>query len=85
LGGRPRKGVLRVYPEGVAAKADRFQSRLESARQGDQRRLEDVARALGAYGECCRDPAGLAAAVDRCLKAVDDGQAAVLNVRVTPL
>jgi acetolactate synthase-1/2/3 large subunit len=80
-----KQSVLRVYPDGAAAKTDLFQSRLESARQGDQRRLEDVARAFGAYGECCRDPADLAAAIDRCLKAVDDGQAAVLNVRVTPL
>lgn len=80
-----KESVLRVYPDGTAAKTDRFQSRLESTRQGDQRRLEDVARAFGAYGECCRDPADLPAAIDRCLKAVDDGQAAVLNVRVTPL
>src|SRR6202165_4083798 len=80
-----KESVLRVYPDGIAAKTDRFQSRLESTRQGDQRRLEDVARAFGAYGECCRDPADLSAAIDRCLQAVDDGQAAVLNVRVTPL
>jgi len=80
-----KESVLRVYPEGSAARTDRFQSRLESTRQGDQRRLEDVARAFGAHGESCRDPADLPAAIDRCLTAVDDGQAAVLNVRVTPL
>jgi len=57
----------------------------ESGRQGDQRRLEDIGRAFGAYGECCRDPEDLSGAIDCGLQAVDEGQAAVLNVRVTPL
>src|SRR5260370_1606301 len=63
-----KESVLRVYPDGTAAKTDRFQSRLESTRQGDQRRLEEVARAFGAYGECCRDPAAPPSPIHRCLQ-----------------
>jgi len=44
-----------------------------------------VARAFGAHGERVTEPDHLAAAIDRCLAALDDGKAAVLHVHVTRL
>ncbi len=80
-----KSAVQRVYPKGVAAETDRFQSRLTSGRQGEQRDFPAVAKAFGAYGECVTGPDELAASIDRCLAALDDGQAAVLHVHITPL
>src|SRR3982074_318403 len=79
-----KSAVQRVYPKGMAAETNSFQSRLTAGRQGEQRRFSDIGRAFGAYGEHVTEPDDLAAAIDRCLKAVDDGKAAGLHVRVTP-
>jgi len=76
-----KEAVLRVYPEGGAKAAENYQSRLE----GQQRRFEQVAQAFGAHGEYVADPAELEGAISRAMTAVDGGQAAVLNVQVTPL
>ncbi len=73
-----KEAVLRVYPDGEAAQADEFQARL----QGEHRHFEQVCQAFGGYGEAVSDPAELDAAIARCLRAVDAGQAAVLNVQV---
>jgi acetolactate synthase-1/2/3 large subunit len=80
-----KSAVQRVYPKGIAAETDRFQSRLTSGRQGEQRDFSAIARAFGAHGECVTEPDDLAAAIDRCLAALDDGNAAVLHVHVTRL
>jgi acetolactate synthase I/II/III large subunit len=80
-----KSAVQRVYPEGIAAETDQFQSRLTSGRQGERRGYSDVGRAFGAYGECVTEPDDLADAIDRCLAALDDGKAAVLHVHVTRL
>ncbi len=80
-----KSAVQRVYPKGIAAETDEFQSRLRSGRQGEARDFSAVARAFGAYGECVTEPDELGVAIDRCLAAVDDGRAAVLHVHVTPL
>ncbi len=80
-----KSAVQRVYPKGIAAETDQFQSRLSSGRQGEQRDFSAVARAFGAHGECVTEPADLAAAIDRCLTALGDGSAAVLHVYVTRL
>ncbi|HXL12394.1 MAG TPA: thiamine pyrophosphate-requiring protein [Bradyrhizobium sp.] len=80
-----KSAVQRVYPKGVAAETDQFQSKLRSGRQGERRDFSQLARAFGAHGECVAEPDELAAAVDRCLAALDDGKAAVLHVHVTPL
>jgi acetolactate synthase-1/2/3 large subunit len=80
-----KSAVQRVYPKGVAAETDQFQSRLRSGRQGEQRDFSAVARAFGAHGECVSEPDDLAAAIDRCLAALNDGKAAVLHVCITPL
>jgi acetolactate synthase I/II/III large subunit len=73
-----KEAVLRVYPDGAAAKTNEFQARLQS----QDRQFEKVAEAFGAYGECVRDPTDVEAAIARCLAAVDAGQAAVLNVQI---
>ena len=44
-----------------------------------------IAEAAGAHGERLSDPADVAAAVARCLAALDAGQSALLHVRITPL
>jgi acetolactate synthase-1/2/3 large subunit len=80
-----KSAVQRVYPKGIAAETDQFQSRLKSGRQGEQRDFSAVARAFGAHGECVREPGDLATAIDRCLAALEDGKAAVLHVHVTLL
>jgi acetolactate synthase-1/2/3 large subunit len=80
-----KSATQRVYPKGIAAETDQFQSRLMSGRQGERRDFSEVAKAFGAYGECVREPDELAAAIDRCLAALDDGKAAVLHVHVTRL
>jgi acetolactate synthase I/II/III large subunit len=80
-----KSATQRVYPNGIAAETDRFQSRLTSGRQGERRDFSEVAKAFGAYGECVSEPNGLVAAIDRCLAALADGKAAVLHVHVTRL
>jgi acetolactate synthase-1/2/3 large subunit len=80
-----KSAVQRVYPKGVAAETDQFQSRLMSGRQGEQRNFSAIGRAFGAHGECVSEPDELADAIDRCLAALDDGKAAVLHVHVTRL
>ena len=80
-----KSAVQRVYPKGVAAETDQFQSRLTSGRQGEARDFSGVARAFGAHGECVTEPGDLAAAVDRCLAALNDGKASVLHVHITQL
>jgi acetolactate synthase I/II/III large subunit len=80
-----KSAVQRVYPKGTAAETDQFQSRLTSGRQGEARDFSAVGRAFGAHGECVTEPDELAAAIDRCLAALDDGKAAVLHVHVTRL
>jgi acetolactate synthase-1/2/3 large subunit len=80
-----KSAVQRVYPKGIAAETDQFQSRLTSGRQGEQRDFSAVGRAFGAHGESVSAPDELAAAIDRCFAALDDGKAAVLHVQVTRL
>ena len=76
-----KEAVLRVYPDGTAAATNDFQALLE----GKQRNFAQVAEAFGAHGESVSDPEQLDAAIQRCLAAIDQGQAAVLSVVVSPL
>ena len=73
-----KEAVLRVYPDGAAARGNEFHARL----QGRQRHFEQVAQAFGAYGECVEDPAEVPAAIARALQAVDEGRSALLNVQI---
>jgi acetolactate synthase-1/2/3 large subunit len=80
-----KSAVQRVYPKGIAAETDQFQSRLMSGRQGERRDFSAVAMAFGAHGECVTEPDQLVAAIDRAFAALDDGKAAVLHIQVTRL
>jgi acetolactate synthase-1/2/3 large subunit len=80
-----KSAVQRVYPKGVAAETNQFQSRLLSGRQGEVRDFSAVAKAFGAHGERVTEPGDLAAAIERCFATLDDGKAAVLHVHVTRL
>jgi acetolactate synthase-1/2/3 large subunit len=80
-----KSAVQRVYPKGVAAETNSFQSRLRSGRQGEQRRFSDIGEAFGAHGEFVSEPEELASAIDRCISAIDSGTAAVMHVLITPL
>jgi hypothetical protein len=51
----------------------------------EERRLEEVATAFGAHGECVREPEEVPATIERCFAALADGRSAVLRARVTPL
>jgi acetolactate synthase-1/2/3 large subunit len=76
-----KEAVLRVHPDGPAAKIDNFQARL----RGEKRHFEEVAKAFGAHGERVTRAHEVPAAIARCLKAVDEGQAALLVVSVTKI
>ena len=80
-----KSAVQRVYPKGIATETDQFQSRLTSGRQGERRDFSLLAKAFGAHGEQVTEPDELAASIDRCLAALDDGRAAVLHVQITRL
>jgi acetolactate synthase-1/2/3 large subunit len=71
-----KESVLRVHPEGEAARSDEFLSRLD----GECRSFEKVGEAFGAYGEVVERTEQLDVALARCLAAVDAGRAAVLRV-----
>jgi len=80
-----KEATLRVYPTGVASQTNQFQSRLQRSEGARTRHFDKVAQAFGAHAERVEDPAELEAAIERCIAALDRGQAALLNVAVTPL
>ena len=73
-----KEAVLRVYPDGAAARGNEFQARL----QGQQRHFEQVAQAFGAHGERVNEPGQVAGALSRALAALDAGRSALLNVQI---
>ena len=73
-----RNATELVYPHGVAARAKRFQSNLGGA----ERRFDAVAAAFGAHGESVEDPDLVPAAIVRCLDALQQGRAALLQVSI---
>ena len=75
-----KEATLRVYPDGEAAATNEYEALL-----APDMNFAKVAEAAGAYGERVEDPAGVPAAIGRCLAAVRGGRAAVLHARVTPL
>ncbi len=77
-----KEATKRVYPKGVAVEQGKFFARLDDR---GERRFEEVARAFGAHGERVTEPDQVEGAIRRCLEAVENGQAAVLTARVTPL
>ncbi|WP_135466921.1 thiamine pyrophosphate-requiring protein [Crenalkalicoccus roseus] len=77
-----KEATRRVYPRGVAVEEERFFARLDLR---GERRFEEAAKAFGAHGERVTRAEEVEAAIDRCLAALERGQAAVLTARVTPL
>ncbi|HJQ58411.1 MAG TPA: thiamine pyrophosphate-requiring protein [Vineibacter sp.] len=75
-----KEATLRVFPDGEARAADEFEARLVP-----DMNFAKVAEAAGAYGELLTDPAGVEAAVARCLAEVRAGRTALLHARVTRL
>ena len=76
-----KEATLRVHPDGYAAKSQEFNARLS----GEKRNFELVGQAFGAHAERVDDPAQLALTIQRCLAALDRGQAAVMVVQVPKL
>ena len=75
-----KQSTLRVFPEGEAKTANSFESEL-----APDVHFTKVAEAFGAYAEELTDPAEAPAALERCVKAVRGGRAALLHVRVTKM
>ncbi|MBA2964122.1 MULTISPECIES: thiamine pyrophosphate-requiring protein [Ramlibacter] len=76
-----KEAVLRVHPDGAAARLNQFHARLA----GGQRRFEQVAQAFGAHGERVEAPEELEGAITRCLAALDEGRAALLSITIAPI
>jgi acetolactate synthase-1/2/3 large subunit len=75
-----KESTLRVFPQGEAKSSDKFQAGLMPNAE-----FTKVAEAFGAYGEKVVNPDDLPAALERCVKEVRGGRAALLHVRVTKL
>jgi acetolactate synthase-1/2/3 large subunit len=75
-----KQSTLRVFPEGEAKIANEFESQL-----APKVHFTKIAEAFGAYAEEVGDPADVPAAIERCVKEVRGGRAALLHARVTKL
>ena len=75
-----KESTLRVYPDGDAKTENEFEAQL--AMDCD---FSKVGEAFGAYGEKLTDPEQVPAALERCLKEVRGGRAAILHACVTRL
>jgi len=76
-----KEATLRVHPDGYASKDQNFHAK----HKGQKRQFEQVAAAFGAHAERVREPQELEPAIQRCLDAVDAGQAAVMVVSIPKL
>ena len=75
-----KESTLRMYPGGEAVAAGEFHSLL-----APQMEFAKVAEAAGAYGETVADPEAVSGAIQRCMKEVRGGRAALMHVRVPAL
>jgi acetolactate synthase-1/2/3 large subunit len=73
--------VLGLFPDGASARADSF----PGVRFTDPPDYATLAKSCHAYGERVDDPAALGGAIDRGLAAVNNRQAAVLDVVLSPI
>jgi acetolactate synthase-1/2/3 large subunit len=73
--------VLGLFPDGASRRANAF----PGVRFHTPPDYAALARSCHAYGERVEDPAELTAAIERGLAAVNAGQAAVLDVVLTPI
>jgi acetolactate synthase-1/2/3 large subunit len=75
-----KESTLRVFPQGEAKSSGLFQAALMPDAD-----FSKIAEAFGAYGEKVVNPDDVPAAMERCVKEVRGGRAALLHVRVTKL
>jgi acetolactate synthase-1/2/3 large subunit len=75
-----KRGVTGLYPEGAAARDNRF----FGASIAPNPRYAELAAAFDAYGETVEDPAQLEPALGRAFAAERSGRAALLDVRLAP-
>ena len=75
-----KESTLRVFPQGEAKSADKFQAGLLADAE-----FAKVGEAFGAYGEKVTNPDDVPAALARAVKEVRGGRAAILHIRVTKL
>jgi acetolactate synthase I/II/III large subunit len=75
-----KESTLRVFPQGEAKSAGKFQSNLVPDAE-----FSKIAEAFGAHGEKVTNPDDIPAALKRCVDIVRGGRAALLHVRVTKL
>jgi acetolactate synthase-1/2/3 large subunit len=75
-----KESTLRVFPQGEAKSSDKFQAGLMPNAE-----FSKIAEAFGAHGEKVVNPDDLPAALERCVKEVRGGRAALLHVRGTKL
>jgi len=75
-----KESTLRVFPQGEAKASEKFQAGLMPDAE-----FSKIAEAFGAHGEKVVNPDDLPAALERCVKHVRGGRAALLHVRVTKL
>jgi acetolactate synthase-1/2/3 large subunit len=78
--GAVKEATLRVYPAGEAKASSEFGAAFAPAMD-----FAKIAEAGGAHGELVSDPAGVEAAIARCLEAVRGGRSALLHAKVTKL
>ncbi len=76
-----KEAVLRVHPDGAAAKANQFYARWP----GEMRRYDKVGEAFGAHGEWVRKADDMESALDRCFAALQAGRSAVLVASVAKI
>ena len=72
-----KEATMRVYPDGDAKASNEFHAGL-----APEMEFGKVAEAAGGYGETVTDPDAVPAAIQRCLKEVRGGRAALMNVRI---
>jgi acetolactate synthase-1/2/3 large subunit len=75
-----KESTLRVFPQGEAKATDKFQAGLMPNAE-----FNKIGEAFGAYGEKVVNPDDVPAALERAVKEVRGGRAAMLHVRVTKL
>ena len=73
-----KESVKLLYPDGASAASNQFQALIDPAIA-----FEKMGEAAGAHGERVTESKELPAAIQRCLKIVKEGRAAILNVRLS--
>lgn len=75
-----KAATQRVYPDGIAQRADDFRSRL-----APEMNFAKVAEAAGAWGERVEEPGEVIPAIRRAIGQLQEGRSALLHMRIRPL